>query len=69
MNCYECRRVSGTTNPAEAVCSQCGAGLCSAHVRIEKREVHQPHGLGKSSADLPGRRIVCPVCERAEHSE
>ncbi|AYV26357.1 hypothetical protein EES41_06440 [Streptomyces sp. ADI95-16] len=69
MNCFECRSLSRTARTAEAVCCQCGVGLCREHLRIESQELHHPAGLGKSTNRLPARRIVCPLCERAEHSD
>ncbi|MFE9255288.1 DUF2180 family protein [Streptomyces sp. NPDC006879] len=69
MNCFECRQLSQTVRTAEAVCRQCGVGLCAEHLRVETTELHHPAGLGRSTSRLPARRIVCPVCEQAERSE
>ncbi|MFG3310164.1 DUF2180 family protein [Streptomyces wuyuanensis] len=70
MNCFECSRDAGTATPAEAVCRSCGAGLCATHVRVESREVqHRRAGLGKRTQEQPARRLLCPACEKAEHSE
>lgn len=68
MNCYECRESSTGARTAEAVCSLCGVGLCDRHLVLETQELHRYVGMGKSTPDLPARRIVCSVCERAEHS-
>ncbi|WP_443059936.1 DUF2180 family protein [Streptomyces sp. NBC_00467] len=51
MNCYECRRESGATTPAEAVCQRCGAGVCVDHVSVEIQELHQQVGLGQPRAE------------------
>ncbi|MFG3497674.1 DUF2180 family protein [Streptomyces sp. NPDC047928] len=68
MRCYECHG-SGVDQVAEAVCRQCGVAVCREHARIDSQELHRDHaGLGKSTHELSTRRVVCPVCERAERS-
>ncbi|MET8677006.1 DUF2180 family protein [Streptomyces sp. NPDC004647] len=53
---------------ALAVCTLCGAGLCPLHVQVEKQELHEFAGMGKTSHDQPARRLVCTTCAKAEHS-
>ncbi|WP_370417634.1 DUF2180 family protein [Streptomyces sp. QH1-20] len=67
MNCYECHSVGGSAI-AQAVCRTCGVALCRQHVHLEERELRRGVGVGKSIHELPARRVVCPVCRRAEHS-
>ncbi|WP_078606951.1 DUF2180 family protein [Streptomyces flavidovirens] len=67
MRCFECHR-SGADQVAEAVCCQCGVAVCQQHAHIEKQELHKDAGLGKSTHALSARRVVCPVCARAERS-
>ncbi|MFJ3973857.1 DUF2180 family protein [Streptomyces sp. NPDC090021] len=66
VNCYECTSGSGTTRAAVAVCRECGVGLCAGHLRVERHEMLRPAGLGKTTTDVPARRVVCPVCATAE---
>ncbi|AXE24219.1 hypothetical protein C0216_12815 [Streptomyces globosus] len=68
MNCYECAAGSGPPRVAVAVCRECGVGLCTGHARVETHELLRPAGLGKTTTDLPARRVVCPVCAAAEAS-
>ncbi|MFG2294591.1 DUF2180 family protein [Streptomyces sp. NPDC048603] len=66
MNCYECTTGPGPVRTAVAVCRECGVGLCGDHLRVEAHELHRPAGLGKTTTELPARRVVCPVCASAE---
>ncbi|WP_079001362.1 DUF2180 family protein [Streptomyces sp. AS58] len=66
MNCYECVVGAGPVRAAVGICRECGAGLCTEHLRIETVEMHRPAGMGKSTSDLPARRMVCPVCASSE---
>lgn len=61
MLCYECLTQDKREMPAAAICSQCGAAVCSAHTRIGHAytEVHSP---GSQVREAPGRRLYCATC-------
>ncbi|MER6618522.1 DUF2180 family protein [Streptomyces xantholiticus] len=67
MDCYECHSLDRSTT-AVAVCRECGVALCSRHLHVETHEMYREAGMGKSTSDIPARRIVCPACRRAERS-
>ncbi|MEU9244405.1 DUF2180 family protein [Streptomyces sp. NPDC048385] len=67
MNCYDCEQL-GQTTAATAVCSHCGAAVCSAHAHVTADVVYRYVGMGPSARPLPARRITCTTCYDAEHS-
>ncbi|MGC9544154.1 DUF2180 family protein [Streptomyces sp. UG1] len=67
MDCHECVQ-QGRTATAVAVCSVCGAGVCTDHVRSESEMLRGPAHPGKVIHDRAARRLTCPVCRAAEES-
>lgn len=68
MQCYDCA-VAQQTTPAVAVCSTCGAGLCTTHAVVGHAD-EWTSGVGNPSAiRLPGRRILCQTCSTSGAAE
>ncbi|GAU71145.1 putative hypothetical protein [Streptomyces sp. NBRC 110611] len=67
MECYECHSLHRSTS-AVAVCRECGVALCASHLHVETQQMRKEAGLGKSTSEVPARRVVCPTCRRAELS-
>lgn len=75
MNCYECHP---RAEPAVAVCSRCGKGLCHEHTIKQELSVlvHVPSGMAHQTRNS-GRsepRMLCGECFAAQddlgyHSE
>lgn len=61
MNCYDTSHTSTAT--ASAICSHCGAGLCTEHVHEHTEEIAHTSGMGSTSVEGPsGRRLFCATC-------
>ncbi|UQA92009.1 DUF2180 family protein [Streptomyces halobius] len=67
MECYECHSLHRSAS-AVAVCRECGVALCEGHLYVETQPMSKKAGLGKSTSEVPARRVVCPACRRAELS-
>ena len=62
MNCFD-HALEDQLEPAVAVCSNCGAGLCRQHAQVSEHDVEQA-SVGPSSPDL-ARLIRCSTCAKA----
>jgi hypothetical protein len=65
MNCFDCASMGRSAN-ADAVCADCGAGLCHEHAHVS------PHWLTRTAVinrtvvvEPPARMIRCNVCQVA----
>lgn len=63
MHCLDCR-TSGTNSTAVGICRSCGAGVCTAHARVEARSLRRGSPLGVP-VEAAARRVLCPVCAAA----
>lgn len=62
MQCYDCA-AEQQISPAVAVCSTCGAGLCTTHAVPGHAEERLTATLGNpTTRRLPGRRLYCHTC-------
>lgn len=61
MNCYDCA-LNGTTTPAVAVCTDCGAGVCADCVRVEQTDHTHTASPGVSSPHRT-RTMTCASCD------
>ncbi|OIQ88200.1 hypothetical protein GALL_299330 [mine drainage metagenome] len=65
MNCVECETDLSRNSPAVALCSMCGAGLCSTHARTVTLDDEAPlrHDAHGQQRDRP-ERVTCRRCDR-----
>ncbi|MGA4838197.1 DUF2180 family protein [Streptomyces sp. G45] len=66
MNCYDCALDGGGASAGIGICSRCNLAVCADHARVTPVLVHRSAGLGRATADRPGRRVVCGTCHAAE---
>ena len=68
MNCYDCV-IKNTTQPAIAICHDCGAGICTDHANTETKYLTTMVPLGMPVAvEPPGRIIRCNTCANANNA-
>ncbi|GAA2915743.1 hypothetical protein GCM10020221_09430 [Streptomyces thioluteus] len=68
MNCYDCHATDGAAVTAVAVCHGCSSGLCPAHLRVTRPELHRPNGVGAAHGHARVRRVWCVTCYAAQAS-
>lgn len=65
MNCFDCA-ATDTTQPAVAICHDCGAGICADHAVTQVRRLTRTGGLGMAiPVEPPARTIRCRTCDNA----
>lgn len=62
MNCFECSADGGRVAPAVAICSACGAAVCSLHVIVDAAQLNVPSVGRPAAVPIGGRRLHCRVC-------
>ncbi|RAG87040.1 hypothetical protein DN069_03545 [Streptacidiphilus pinicola] len=68
MNCLDCDR-KDMTAPALGICTNCGAGVCGAHLRVTEQALACRTREGETREVAPSaRRILCPTCDQARHA-
>ncbi|MGW8953889.1 DUF2180 family protein [Streptomyces sp. NPDC055709] len=67
MHCFDCTRLS-RESLAAAVCSQCGAGLCTEHTVVVETSVRRVAGMGRVTSPFPARRMTCAICNHAHRA-
>lgn len=66
MNCLDCLGTSATTEPAVAVCTECGAAICRAHLVLQPRRLIRYSVMGREDpVDPPARTARCTTCAAA----
>lgn len=61
MQCFDCA-LEARISPAVAVCSTCGAGLCTDHAVSGHADEPMATVGNPTTHRLPGRRVVCHTC-------
>ena len=65
MNCFDCAAHS-RTEPAVAVCGDCGAGVCVQHAHVTARWLTRTMAINRTVAvEPPARTVRCSVCQAA----
>ncbi len=65
MNCFDCATID-STQPAVAICHDCGAGVCADHAVSEAKRLTRTGGLGMAiPVEPPARTIRCRTCDDA----
>lgn len=65
MNCFDCAAL-GISTAAVGMCSNCGAGLCVDHVRVEAQWLTRTAVINRTIVVEPPARVIrCPVCQAA----
>ena len=69
MNCLDCA-ADGVERPADAICHDCGAGVCLEHLAITDHVLTVPGMMARPiPVDPPARTIRCLVCEAAHDAQ
>ena len=65
MKCFDCAAL-GISTAAVGVCSDCGAGICAEHVRVEAQWLTRTAVINRTVVVEPPARVMrCPVCQAA----
>ena len=65
MNCFDCAAI-GHTEPAVAVCADCGAAVCPRHAQVRARWLTRAAAINRTVVvETPARTIRCTVCQAA----
>ncbi|WP_143665295.1 DUF2180 family protein, partial [Streptomyces cacaoi] len=67
MKCYDCDLAGRSDSTAVGVCARCGLVVCRDHGKVSQTLVHLRRGPGRSTSDVPARRLLCGTCHGAEH--
>ena len=66
MNCLDCLDTRATTEPAVAVCTECGAAVCGAHLVLQPRRLVRYGAMGREDpVDPLARTARCTTCKAA----
>ncbi|MER7408915.1 DUF2180 family protein [Streptomyces cacaoi] len=68
MHCYDCHQ-EGKETTALAVCRDCGAGVCSRHLRPDPEPVRRSTSSGQVWSGQESRRMICEMCHRTYLNE
>lgn len=76
MNCLDCLSDSagywshGKEQPAVAICTRCGAGVCRRHAVVAAAPLTVTMPIARTiPVDPPARRVLCRQCDAAETAQ
>ena len=65
MNCFDCS-LSGDITPALGTCTNCGGGVCAAHVELDAHESPHTPSPGLYTPHVT-RMFICTNCAAILH--
>ncbi|MFH8552841.1 DUF2180 family protein [Streptomyces kasugaensis] len=68
LKCYDCCLADRNGKVPVGICCRCGLAVCAEHAHVAQSTIHRMAGMGKSTSDLPARRVLCQTCHGAERS-
>jgi hypothetical protein len=69
VNCLECAAV-GRTDPAVAICVDCGAGICAEHAVFSLRNLTRIEPINRVEVVEPPARVIrCEMCAKTRDAQ
>ena len=69
MNCFDCA-IEDRSEPAVAVCTDCGAAVCLTHAHVTRRWLTTTMAINRTvPVQPPARALRCATCQAAHEAQ